>query len=158
MFSYVSNILFQAAYTGVRPEKPSTDWILNRIKNINQQEVASIERDKSDALDKAVKAVIRNSDYDLSDEEIREAKEMLLQLEEMLDQGLVSDRSGRGLFDLFVSLADMRHEPDTLIRGGNSTNDNNRGILDFVSEVAGTILGGVSNKNDGPVLIPNHCW
>ena len=69
----------------------------------------------------------------------------------------VSDRQGRGLWDMFTSLADIRTDSSTLIRGGNNTGDE-RGILDFAFEVAGSIIGGVSNKNDGPVLIPNHCW
>ena len=137
------------------------DWILARIQGINSAEVASIDSkhgSSSDSvdIDSAVRTVLGGSDYGhLSDQDLRVARDMLLQMEDML---VSRERSGRGLFDLFVSLADMSHDSDTLIRGGNSTNHNDRGILDFVSEVAGTILGGVSNKNDGPVLIPNHCW
>lgn len=75
-----------------------------------------------------------------------------------LHQGSRGSRQSRGLLDLFSSLADMRQD-SSLIRGGNSTGHDERGILEFVSEVAGNILGGaISNKNDGPVLIPNHCW
>jgi hypothetical protein len=44
------------------------------------------------------------------------------------------------------------------IRGGNSTGDE-RGILDFVANLATTLLGGGNqDKDSGPVLIPNHCW
>ena len=139
------------------------DWILQRIQSVNDAEVTNIDTKhrSSDTLDieGAVRSVVSDSDYGhLSEADLRVAKEMLLQMEDMLVSSRGKERSGRGLFDLFVSLADMSHDSDTLIRGGNSTNHNDRGILDFVSEVAGTILGGVSNKNDGPVLIPNHCW
>ena len=91
---------------------------------------------------------------------VMEAKELLMEVEDLLvsEKGnFVSDRQGRGLWDMFSALADVRTDTTTLIRGGNSTGDE-RGILDFAFEVAGSIIGGVSNKNDGPVLIPNHCW
>ena len=65
-------------------------------------------------------------------------------------------RSGRGLLDIFEALSDLRTD-SSLIRGGNSTGDE-RGILDFVADVATSLLGGASDKNDAPVLIPNHCW
>ena len=65
-------------------------------------------------------------------------------------------RSGRGLLHLFEALSDLRTD-SSLIRGGNSTGDE-RGILDFVADVATSLLGGASDKNDAPVLIPNHCW
>ena len=45
-------------------------------------------------------------------------------------------------------------------RGGNSTGDE-RGIFDFVADIATSLLGGIggaSDKDTGPVLIPNHCW
>ena len=44
-------------------------------------------------------------------------------------------------------------------RGGNSTGDE-RGILDFVADLATSLLGGGGgqDKDTGPVLIPNHCW
>ena len=42
-------------------------------------------------------------------------------------------------------------------RGGNSTGDE-RGILDFMVDMASNFLGGASDKDDSPVLIPNHCW
>jgi len=65
-------------------------------------------------------------------------------------------RRGRGLLHLFEALSDLRTD-SSLIRGGNSTGDE-RGILDFVADVATSLLGGASDKNDAPVLIPNHCW
>ena len=65
-------------------------------------------------------------------------------------------RSGRGLLHLFEALSDLRTD-SSLIRGGNSTGDEH-GILDFVADVATSLLGGASDKNDAPVLIPNHCW
>ena len=67
-------------------------------------------------------------------------------------------RDARGLLDLFSALADIRTDSTTLVRGGNQTGDESRGILDFVADVATSILGGASDKNSGPVLIPNHCW
>jgi hypothetical protein len=67
-------------------------------------------------------------------------------------------RQSRGLFEMFVALADMRSDTDSLIRGGNNTGMDNRGIFDFVADVATSLLGGASDKNDAPVLIPNHCW
>ena len=152
----------------VHHSRHQPDWILQRIQSINAAEVAAIDSKHSvgsggDSVDieSAVRTVLASSDYGhLSEQDLRLARDMLLQMEDLLasSSSRGGDRSGRGLFDLFVSLADMSHDSDTLIRGGNSTNHNDRGILDFVSEVAGTILGGVSNKNDGPVLIPNHCW
>ena len=159
-----------------RPDKPSADWILERIKNINEAEVEAIEeRQKAAALiDNAVQTASSQSDFKhLSPSDLKEAKNLLMDLEDLLvsedelhrsfeglkslHQGSRGSRQSRGLWDLFSSLADTRRDSG-LIRGGNSTGDE-RGILEFVSEVAGSILGGaISNKNDGPVLIPNHCW
>ena len=160
-----------------RPEKPSVDWILERVKNINEAEVEAIEeRQKAAALiDSAVRTAASQSDFKhLSSSDLKEAKNLLMDLEDLLvsedelhrgfkdlnslHQDPRGSRQSRGLLDLFSSLADMRQDSG-LIRGGNSTGDHERGILEFVSEVAGNILGGaISNKNDGPVLIPNHCW
>ena len=67
-------------------------------------------------------------------------------------------RRARGLLEMFYSLSDIRTGGDDLVRGGNSTGFEDRGILDFVAEVATNLLGGASDKNEGPVLIPNHCW
>ena len=44
-----------------------------------------------------------------------------------------------------------------LFRGGNSTGDE-RGILDFVVNIASNFLGGADDKQDNPVFIPNYCW
>ena len=156
----------------IRPEKPDVDWILQRIKTINQKEVEAInqkhEQDvqsynkQTNTIDNAIYSVSSKSDFKhLTSSDIKVAKELLIELEDLLvpengEPSVRQDRSGRGLLDLFTSLADLRQD-STLIRGGNSTGDE-RGIFEFVSEVAGSILGGVSNKNDGPVLIPNHCW
>ena len=160
-----------------RPDKPSVDWILERIKTINEAESEAIEeRQKAAALiDSTVMTAASQSDFKhLSSSDLKEAKNLLMDLEDLLvsedelhrgfkdlnslHQGSRGSRQSRGLLDLFSSLADMRQD-SSLIRGGNSTGHDERGILEFVSEVAGNILGGaISNKNDGPVLIPNHCW
>ena len=154
----------------IRPEKPDVDWILQRIKTINQKEVEAINKKHEEeesienqkiTIDNAIYSVSSKSDFKhLTSSDIKVAKELLLELEDLMVQengesSVRQDRSGRGLLDLFTSLADIRQD-STLIRGGNKTDE--RGIFEFVSEVAGSILGGVSNKNDGPVLIPNHCW
>ena len=65
-------------------------------------------------------------------------------------------RDGRGLASLFAALA--ADTSSQLVRGGNSTGDESRGIFDFVADVATSIIGGATDKNSGPVLIPNHCW
>ena len=158
-----------------RPEKPSVNWILERVKNINEAEVEAIEeRQKAAALiDSTVRTAASQRDFKhLSSSDLKEAKNLLMDLEDLLvsedelHRGFKDlnslhprgSRQSRGLLDLFSSLADMRQDSG-LIRGGNNTGDHERGILEFVSEVAGNILGGaISNKNDGPVLIPNHCW
>ena len=165
------------AGASIRPEAPSADWILQRIQQINARELDTRrhkleqlrgrEREREEVannIESAVSSVSGSSEYrHLSAGDIQEARALLLQLEDILvmdEAGQLSlstgARSGRGLLDLFTGLADLRHD-STLIRGGNSTGPE-RGILEFVADVAGNILGGVSNKNDGPVLIPNHCW
>ena len=163
------------AGASIRPEAPSADWILQRIQQINARELDTRrhkleqlrgrEREEvANNIESAVSSVSGSSEYrHLSAGDIQEARALLLQLEDILvmdEAGQLSlntgARSGRGLLDLFTGLADLRHD-STLIRGGNSTGPE-RGILEFVADVAGNILGGVSNKNDGPVLIPNHCW
>ena len=68
-----------------------------------------------------------------------------------------SSRQARGLLDMFEALSDLRTD-STLIRGGNTTEYDQRGILDFVADVASSLLGGATDKNDAPVLIPIHCW
>lgn len=67
-----------------------------------------------------------------------------------------SRRMARGLSDMFASVLGIQDDL-TLIRGGNSTGDE-RGILDMFVDLAGSFLGGASDKDDSPVLIPNHCW
>ena len=144
----------------IRPDKPDVNWILQRIKSINQAEIEAINQ--KNAIDNAVTQIINSGEFDhLSSSDIKEARKILIELEDILvdDRAAVhvkSDRSGRGLLDMFASLADIRQDSG-LVRGGNQS-EPQRGIFEFVSEVAGNILGGVSDKNDGPVLIPNHCW
>ena len=125
-----------------RPDKPDVDWILERIKSINKQEIEAIN--SKNLIDNAVSSVSSKSDFKhLSASEIKEAKELLLQVEDMLvEDGGRGGRSGRGLLNLFANLADLRQDSG-LVRGGNSTGDESRGILEFVSEVAGSILGRV---------------
>ena len=137
------------------------DWILGRIQSVNQKEIQKINTKNAvqDAFSKLRSRKSFTTD-DLQLMSVMEAKELLMEVEDLLvsEKGnFVSDRQGRGLWDMFSALADVRTDTTTLIRGGNSTGDE-RGILDFAFEVAGSIIGGVSNKNDGPVLIPNHCW
>ena len=139
------------------------DWLLSRIQSINQKEVQKITRQEADRTVEAAISKLRSrksfTTEDLKEMSVTEAKQLLMDVEDLLvsEKGdFVSDRQGRGLWDMFSSLADIRTD-STLIRGGNSTGDE-RGILDFALEVAGSLIGGVSNKNDGPVLIPNHCW
>jgi len=177
LFLYLVVVLVHTTRTAwyskdIRPEKPDVDWILQRIKTINQKEVEAINQKhdedvqsynkQTNTIDNAIYSVSSKSDFKhLTSSDIKVAKELLIELEDLLvpengEPSVRQDRSGRGLLDLFTSLADLRQD-STLIRGGNSTGDE-RGIFEFVSEVAGSILGGVSNKNDGPVLIPNHCW
>ena len=139
------------------------DWILSRIQSINQKEVEKISSLQAERTVEAAISRLRSrksfTTEDLKEMSVTEAKQLLTEVQELLvsEKGdFVSDRQGRGLWDMFSSLADIRTD-STLIRGGNSTGDE-RGILDFALEVAGSLIGGVSNKNDGPVLIPNHCW
>lgn len=154
--------LSAAAWTSQISDTPhSKEWILSRIQSINKQEVGENKRKDSvqDAFSKLRSRKSFTTD-DLQLMSVMEARELLMEVEDLLvsEKGdFVSDRQGRGLWDMFTSLADIRTDSSTLIRGGNNTGDE-RGILDFAFEVAGSIIGGVSNKNDGPVLIPNHCW
>jgi len=67
-----------------------------------------------------------------------------------------SSRTARGLADMFVSVLGIQDDT-TLVRGGNSTGDE-RGILDFVVNIASNFLGGADDKQDNPVFIPNYCW
>ena len=144
-------------------ETQHKDWILSRIQSINQKEVEKISSLQAERTVEAAISRLRSrksfTTEDLKEMSVTEAKQLLTEVQELLvsEKGdFVSDRQGRGLWDMFSSLADIRTD-STLIRGGNSTGDE-RGILDFALEVAGSLIGGVSNKNDGPVLIPNHCW
>ena len=65
-----------------RPEKPSVDWILERIKNINEAEVEAIEeRQKAAALiDSAVRTAASQSDFKhLTSSDLKEAKNLLME-------------------------------------------------------------------------------
>ena len=85
-------------------------------------------------------------------------KEQGLVKEQEKEQGVGrGSRRGRGLLEMFSALTDMRTD-SSLIRGGNQTDFDNRGIFDFVADVANSLLGGASDKDSAPVLIPNHCW
>lgn len=69
-----------------------------------------------------------------------------------------SDREERGLGEFFNNIVSRVNQPVSLVRGGNSTHGDERGIFDFISNIANSILGGADDKVSGPVLIPNHCW
>ena len=69
-----------------------------------------------------------------------------------------SDREERGLSDFFSDIIQRVKPPVSLVRGGNNTYGDERGIFDFIGNIANSILGGADDKVSGPVLIPNHCW
>ena len=142
-------------------KEKGAEWILQRIQLINEKEVDEIDKRKlsreavgefykSARNDKQVKSARSRDTF--SDQ-----KDAEKELESLVVTG-EGVRDARGLLDLFTALADIRTDSTQLVRGGNSTGDESRGILDFVADVATSILGGASDKNSGPVLIPNHCW
>merc|ERR1719350_2596537 len=69
-----------------------------------------------------------------------------------------SDREERGFGEFFNNIVSRVNSPVSLVRGGNSTHGDERGIFDFIGNIANSILGGADDKVSGPVLIPNHCW
>ena len=146
-----------------KKEKGGVDaeWILQRIQLINEKEVDEVDKRKlsRDAVSEFYKSV--RNDKQVKSGRSRDSFSDLSDADEELQNLVVTGegvRDARGLLDLFTALADIRTDSTQLVRGGNRTGDESRGILDFVADVATSILGGASDKNSGPVLIPNHCW
>jgi len=141
-------------------KQDDAEWILKRIQSINQQEVDEIDKKKlsRQAVGEFYKSARDIKHITSDDSRDSEARKVLEDLAAGGGEGIQSVRDERGLLDLFTALADMRTDTTQLVRGGNSTGDESRGIFDFVADVATSILGGASDKNTGPVLIPNHCW
>ena len=145
---------------GEEKEK-GAEWILQRIQLINEKEVDEIDKRKlsREAVGEFYKST--RNDKQVKSARSRDTFSDLKDAEKELESLVVTGegvRDARGLLDLFTALADIRTDSTQLVRGGNSTGDESRGILDFVADVATSILGGASDKNSGPVLIPNHCW
>ena len=145
-------------------KQADAEWILKRIQSINEKEVDEFDKKKlsRQAVSDFYKSV--RGDKHIKSDRSRDASSEFNAADAAFEnlvvdgEGIHSVRDARGLLDLFTALADIRTDTTQLVRGGNSTGDESRGILDFVADVATSILGGASDKNSGPVLIPNHCW